>query len=291
MIGEDKSLILKYLYYNRYKDEKTAIALSIMQEDLDISSDRLEDVLASLVEESLVIGKTQKIYIQKKGLVWYEENIIKPLKNKSLNRVTISAEDCILLSDLVLSKLETGFPVNIFSLLEVNILQRKYDHFDDDTHTRLATVLTNESSIVETVREFLLENGYIEPYNIPLKRDILTPRGKSARDLGGHLQYKEFKEKLIGKNKTQTLQNRSYEKNIINPKTQNDVTIGNNSNADEISPQKFYLENKIDINITKEDSIKKAILPLLIAVVFAMLAFYLIRVIFVSPNIQVPAHK
>ena len=68
-------------------------------------------------------------------------------------------------------------------------MKRENDNFDSDTFPRLAQICNGYPT---GPRDFLLDEDYLECVNSNIPTDKLTEKGKKAKDLGGHLKYKEW---------------------------------------------------------------------------------------------------
>lgn len=104
-----------------------------------------------------------------------------------------------ILIDLCLKYMLINRPFYIHSWLFDKVLKEieKNTNFDE-TLKREIHQLTIRND--ETVRPFLLQNGYITSLDHSTHKDISTEKGQKAQELGGHKQYLEYERKLKRQN-------------------------------------------------------------------------------------------
>jgi hypothetical protein len=88
-------------------------------------------------------------------------------------------------ADLVIMNMPYKTGISILSYINGLISSGKFQ-FDDDVRETIHQV--NERN----VRAFLLEQGYTDPVDHSIPRDMLVEKGLQAKKLGGHAQYVEW---------------------------------------------------------------------------------------------------
>jgi len=94
----------------------------------------------------------------------------------------------LIIADLILKKMPFNQAVNFHPFVEGQ-LNMEAHNLDVEVRLNLQSINTRR------IRTFLLEEGYIDPVNHVIPSDKLNEKGKQARDLGGHAQYKEWEKK------------------------------------------------------------------------------------------------
>jgi hypothetical protein len=107
----------------------------------------------------------------------------------------VSKAELILL-DIALSKIQIGQAFRIQGPLH-NALVGLHDSYSSELIDEMNKILISSPDII---RNLLLEEDYTKCIDHSTHQDILTEKGKQAKKLGGHEQYKEW-EKREKKNK------------------------------------------------------------------------------------------
>lgn len=98
-------------------------------------------------------------------------------------------EEYILLADLVISRMTLGQSMSIHIMLR-SILDKQHDNYDSEIFKKMCDIIRSSDSGFGEIRKFLLEEGYIEEADNRIPKYRLAPKGKIAKDKGGHNAYK-----------------------------------------------------------------------------------------------------
>lgn len=111
-----------------------------------------------------------------------------------------------ILADLIILKMPINQPFSVTGLYH-NILLGKHDLYSQETIDQIhKLVISNTSSI----RDFLLRQEYISVHDYRLPKDISTPTGQKAQELGGHKQYLAWKAKQDKSKRFENLPNKYW---------------------------------------------------------------------------------
>ena len=105
-------------------------------------------------------------------------------------------EDEYILADLMLIKFPYNEERHTLAIFP-SIMTGENSKFDSETFNRLAHLANSKP---RQVRNFLLEQDYLDCTNMSMPTDKLTEKGKIAKREGGHLKYKEWEKKENKKN-------------------------------------------------------------------------------------------
>jgi len=94
----------------------------------------------------------------------------------------------LIVADLVIMNIPYKQGIAILNYTRSLVSSGKFQ-FDEDIREKVHEVKEGR------VRAFLLEQGYTEPENHSVPRDMLVEKGLKARELGGHAQYLVWEEK------------------------------------------------------------------------------------------------
>jgi hypothetical protein len=98
-------------------------------------------------------------------------------------------------ADVVLLSMPLKTPINIPAYMQ-SVLAGKQDGYSPDLFSKMQGIAISRDS---SIRTFLLIQGYTETIDHTIQRDMLTPKGEKARELGGHEAYKAYETKQKNK--------------------------------------------------------------------------------------------